>query len=148
MPNRAFTLIETIIYIALFGLLMTGVLTSVYGLLENSDRLSVHTTTEDEGTFVLRKLEWIFENTASVQSPSSGYGEKLSVTLTDGTHVTITKTATTIGLTRGTDMTPNALTSANVTVQSLGFYILPGGGIEASTTVDGRMFTTRSYLQK
>jgi type II secretory pathway pseudopilin PulG len=146
---RAFTLIETIIYIALFGLFMSGVLLSVYGMLQSGDQFSNRTSASNEGAFVTAKLDWALRSLGSVTTPSSGYGTSLSVIRSDGTQVDMRLTGGVIEM-RINGGSYIALTSSNVTVSSLGFNTFSGTqpGIEASTTINGLSFMTRRYLRK
>ena len=56
--ETGFTLIETLIYIALFGIILTGVITAAYPLITGADRLSQRVTAESEAQFVLHKIGW------------------------------------------------------------------------------------------
>lgn len=146
---RAFTLIETIIYIALFGVFMSGVLLSVYGMMQSGDQFTNRNSATNEGTFVTAKLDWVLRSLGSVTTPSSGYGTSLSVTRSDGTQVDVRLTSGVIEMRiNGGSYVP--LTTNNVTVTSLGFNTLSGTqtGIEASTTINGISFMTRRYIRK
>lgn len=146
---RAFTLIETIIYIALFGVFMSGVLLSVYGMMQSGDQFTNRNSATNEGTFVTAKLDWVLRSLGSVTTPSSGYGTSLSVTRSDGTQVDVRLTSGVIEMRiNGGSYVP--LTTNNVTVTSLGFNTLSGTqtGVEASTTINGISFMTRRYIRK
>ena len=146
---RAFTLIETIIYIALFGVFMSGVLLSVYGMMQSGDQFTNRNSATNEGTFVTAKLDWVLRSLGSVTTPSSGYGTSLSVTRSDGTQVDVRLTSGVIEMRiNGGSYVP--LTTTNVTVTSLGFNTLSGTqtGVEASTTINGISFMTRRYIRK
>lgn len=151
---RGFTLIETLVYIALLAFLLTaGVLTS-YTLATNSDKINTSTSTHDEGNFVLRKIDWALSDAESISLPSSGlpYNGALGVTRTDGTRIDISITPENKIQIRegGTSGSYTPLTTDNVAVSALHFGYIPGtpSGIEASTTINGVVFTTRRYLAK
>ncbi len=55
---RGFTLIETIIYIGLFGLMFTGIFTSMYPILTNAERMSKNIVTEGETAYILGKIRY------------------------------------------------------------------------------------------
>jgi type II secretory pathway pseudopilin PulG len=55
---KGFTLVETIIYIGLFSLMFTGIITSVYPLLTNAERLTRTITLENEVMFVVSKIKY------------------------------------------------------------------------------------------
>lgn len=146
---RGFTLIETVIYIALFGLFMSGVLLSVYGMLQSGDQFSNRTAATNEGAFVTAKIDWALRSLTTVTTPSSGYGTSLSVTRSDGTQVDVRLSSGVIEMRiNGGSYIP--LTTNNVTVTSLGFNTISGTqtGIEASTTINGISFMTRRYIRK
>ncbi|MEK7087596.1 MAG: type II secretion system protein [Patescibacteria group bacterium] len=56
--QKAFTIIEVLIYIALFSLLMAGVIVSVYSVIQATDRSNIKVLISDEANFVLRKINW------------------------------------------------------------------------------------------
>ncbi|MGE5540675.1 MAG: type II secretion system protein [Bacillota bacterium] len=55
---KGFTLIETILYIALMGLILSTVFVGSYDLIQESQKRSIGTTLQEEGLFVVRKLDW------------------------------------------------------------------------------------------
>ncbi len=80
---RGFTLIETVLYIALLGILMTSALLGSYSLIESTSRTSTGTATQEEGSFVRRKLEWAMAGmTTSPSIVNSGCNSTLSITKT------------------------------------------------------------------
>src|SRR3990167_4074727 len=87
--KKGFTLIEVIIYIALFSLLMGSAFVVVYQLIEGSDKLSVKNTTQEEGNFVMRKFNWALTGISSINSPSSGTSNILKVTKYGGNKINI-----------------------------------------------------------
>ena len=66
MKITGFTLLEVILYVALFGVLMSGALICVYELLENTNKQSVVAATIIEGTFINQKLSWGIFNAKSI----------------------------------------------------------------------------------
>ena len=60
--QKGFTLLEVIIYIALFTLLMGTAFATAYQLIHDSGKLSVKATTQEEGNFVMRKFNWAMNN--------------------------------------------------------------------------------------
>jgi hypothetical protein len=55
---KGFTLIETLIYISLFGLLLGGAVVSTYQMLDGGERMRQSVAVQQEGDFLLRKLNW------------------------------------------------------------------------------------------
>ena len=56
--NKGFTLIEVIIYIALFSFLIGNAFVVAYQLIDNSGKLETKNNIQEEGNFVMRKLNW------------------------------------------------------------------------------------------
>jgi hypothetical protein len=56
--GAGFTLIETIIYLGLFGIVMSGLIVSAFYLLDSGQRTAGLIAVQEEGTFVNRKLSW------------------------------------------------------------------------------------------
>jgi hypothetical protein len=65
------TLIETLMYIGLFGLVVTGVVASAYVLIETSDRNQTKVLLEEESAFLLAKIALAMDGVASVATPSA-----------------------------------------------------------------------------
>ena len=125
--TRGFTLIETVLYIGLMGILMTGTLLIVYQLLQSSSHTNAKTTLQNEGTFVLRKLDWAFST---------------------NTNVWVRLTGTTIEMsTDGVTYVP--LTTQNVSVSSFNRVtsIAVPRTLDASTTINGVVFTIARAIQ-
>ncbi len=132
--TRGFTLIETIIYIALLGLIMTWAVATSYQLLHGSANMSVKTVVQDEGSFVLRKVQWALSSAQSV----SGSGSTLTVTRNDGNTVQFRLTGTAIEVSETSPIisfTP--ITTGNVRVESLSFVVTAGSpkGVTVTATL-------------
>ncbi|OGI57592.1 hypothetical protein A3B85_00770 [Candidatus Nomurabacteria bacterium RIFCSPHIGHO2_02_FULL_37_13] len=83
--NSGFTLIETILYIALFSLLIGTAFVTVYQLIDSSGKLNIKNTTQGEGNFVLRKINWTMIGTSTF----SISGSELTINKYDGITVKI-----------------------------------------------------------
>lgn len=77
MRQNGFTLIETIIYIALFGVLMASTLVTVYELLGSGEINKTALVIQTEETFINSKLRWAITGATAVAAPS---GDELIVT--------------------------------------------------------------------
>ena len=169
--SRAFTLIETIVYLALFGLLMTGVILTAYNLFEGAARSQTEAMVTDEGNFLIGKITWALSGTQSINNPPSGTsGSQLSVNKVIGVDLTgapiimlVTISWSVPNMTIATSGAPQILNNTNVRVTRLGFSVLGSGStydpvrVEASTTVPARSgngmvvsrdFFTVGYLRK
>lgn len=72
-----FTLIEAIIYIALFSIIFTGLFVSVYPILTGAERLTNNVAADSETAFLLTKINYaigdtITSSTGSVTTPATG----------------------------------------------------------------------------
>ena len=74
--NTGFTLIETLIYIGLFALIISGVLASVFMILGNNARLQAKAMIQEEGSFLIGKVDWAL---SGIESASVSNGNTLQV---------------------------------------------------------------------
>lgn len=153
MKNRGFTLIETLVYLALFALIIGGLVVAAYMLFETSDRNQTKAMMQEEENFLLGKINWALSGASIVSVPVA---LSLLVTKYDGTIVTITASDGTMTL----NGTP--LNNSNVTVSNLVFIRTYAGGtnpesIEAGFTTSAKTPTsiiiseiasTTRYLRK
>lgn len=80
---RGLTLIETLIYLALFSFLVTGALASLISVRSGMERIEAGARLTDEGHFVLERLRYEIERADSVV-----IGNKSSITVeSDGDQV-------------------------------------------------------------
>ena len=70
--NKGFTLIETIVYLALFGILLSGVFMSAFNIIESSGRNQVKIIMKNEGEFLLAKINWAISRAIIAQVPEGG----------------------------------------------------------------------------
>ena len=154
---KGFTLIETIIYIALLGLIMGGTLLAVYQILEGGASLSGKAVVQGEGNFLLRKLDWALSGDSSIPTVGgSGCSQTLSITKTgfSPNPIDIRLNAGAVEMREGGIGfgTYEPLTTSNVAVSCLQFRVLPAvgtgpAGIAATTTINGFEFATTKYLR-
>ena len=161
--SAGFTLIETLMYIALLSIVMVGIIGAVYDIAQGVSAQSRKTSVQDEGNFVVRKLQWALRgmDPSKPITPSSGYESMVSFTKYDGTKIDIRLQGTVIEMRQGgTAGTYRALTTDNVIVSALRFRAIPSigagpFGVEASTTISALdsgsipvVFTATSYIRK
>lgn len=72
--KKGFTLVEVIIYLALFGILMGGGIVTAFAILESSGRNASIIMIQEEGSFILGKISATLSGAEAVTSP----GENLS----------------------------------------------------------------------
>jgi prepilin-type N-terminal cleavage/methylation domain-containing protein len=115
---RGFTLIEVVVYLALFSVLMTGCIVSLYTVAQGSAEREEAAAVAQEATFVEQKINWAIVS-----------GQGTSAFALNGTAIMMN------GL---------PLTSANVRVSDLKFVLLPHG-VEADFVMNNESFIVRSY---
>lgn len=70
--QQGFTLIETLIYLALFGIIMGGVGVVAYAVIEAAGRGQTRITMQEEGDFLFGKLNWALAGASNATvTPSS-----------------------------------------------------------------------------
>jgi type II secretory pathway pseudopilin PulG len=160
--KRGFTLIETLIYLALYTIIIGGALAAVYSMLESDARNETAAMVEEEGDFLIGKIDWVLSDTASVQSPISS-GKELSITLADGSAVVFRPIASALSIHAGSAQ-EQILNNTDVSVIGLTFIhsLSTSDGLDpesvsasftlVATTSDGRVlsrdFSTLEYLRK
>lgn len=85
--QRGFTLVETMIYIALFAFIILGALVSIYGILGASTRNQTKAMVQEEGSFLLGKMDWVLSGTKNASVSTDGL--TLTAVRYDGTTMTI-----------------------------------------------------------
>lgn len=64
--NAGFTLIETLIYLGLFGIIMGSFAVAVYGIVEASGRGDTRVVMQEEGGFLIGKMNWALSGASSI----------------------------------------------------------------------------------
>lgn len=150
--SRGFTLIETLVYLGLFSILIGGTLIGAFNLFESTGRQQTHTILQEEGNFVIGKIQWAVSGAEAVNNPGGGlYGSQLSVNKVTGldgaghsiiTTVVLTFADPDVQIQNGTNPV-EVLNNSNVRVRRIGFLhtLTSGNGVipesvEASTTLE------------
>jgi len=140
MNRRGFTLVETLVYLALFALIIGGFVAASYMLFETSDRNQTKAVLQQEENFLLGKLNWMMggvDPSQAITPSANTSGSTLIVTRYDGSPFTVFQS--------GADMQLNGetLNNANVTISKLVFIHAYAGGtnpesIEAGFTISAK----------
>lgn len=89
---RGFTLIEAVIYLALFSILIDGGVIAAFNLFESAAYDGTYTLLSEESDFMLGKMRWALERSYAVASPAFGtVGSMLTVIEHDGTTIEFTR---------------------------------------------------------
>lgn len=67
--KEGFTLIETIIYVALFGMLFSGILVSSYSFITAAEHISAQVLVENETAFVVWKINTLLVSADTIINP-------------------------------------------------------------------------------
>ena len=155
--NPGFTLLETVLYLALFAIVMGGSLAVAYQLSVSSGQIKQKIVVVQEGNFILQKIDWALSGVCAIDLPlPDASGPQLTVRKTQNTQTTvstidISPAGNTVELSRnGGSGVP--LTSSWVSVANLRFdhTTAPGqpDGVTASFDMNGQSFFATKYLRK
>jgi hypothetical protein len=146
LNGQGFTLIETIIYIALFTLLMGAGFSTAFQLIQSGESLNAKTITNSELDFVLRKLDWAMNGASDISVSSNN----LIITKNGSDSVEIGLNIDSKIYIKENGGDSILLTTDNVKVEDLNFQILSSApkGLIASLTIDGISATTTKYLRQ
>jgi prepilin-type N-terminal cleavage/methylation domain-containing protein len=151
--QKGFTLVEVLIYIVLFGLLMTGAVVSAYQLLQSGEHQSIGVAAQQEGTFINRKLAWALAPATAV---SVSGGNVLSITRTDlpsgQSPLVFDGSGTRMTLKRGSGAAL-PLSSDGLELSNVSFSTTPPANglpeaVRVSYTLGGKDFTYAMYLRQ
>jgi type II secretory pathway pseudopilin PulG len=162
-----FVLIEMIIYIALFSIMIGGLIIVAFQLIQSGNKTGSRVVVQEEMNFVLKKIDWLTTGIESIQKPTSGsptgalevkkYGSSnmWSVRLNDkGTSDTkddIIELCENKPSCSNTDFFP--LTTVNVHIDSLTFVHLPltgstpPEGVTVNLSIDGQTVSFSKYIK-
>ena len=151
--DEGFTLMETMIYIALFGILMSGAVVGAYNLLEGSGRNIAATRIQEEGTFLNRKINWALSG--ATNASVSGGGSTLTITRPDlgaQSPLVIFGTGSAVTIARGVGA-PTQLNSDRFPVKNVVFtYQASVNGRPPSVAINflvqDKPFSFKGYLRQ
>ena len=155
--SRGFTLIETIIYIALFAVLMSGAMMGAYNLLEGGGRNKTAIGIQEEGTFMNRKVNWALTGASAVSA--SADGTTLTITRPDlgaQSPLVIVSNGATMMIARGTSAAVTLNSERFAVANPLSgkiFVVQPAAGgkppaVTVSFTIRGQPFLFRTYVRQ
>ncbi|KND51768.1 MAG: hypothetical protein ABA06_00710 [Parcubacteria bacterium C7867-001] len=164
---KGFTLLETLVYIALFTILIGGAVVGAYNLFEAAERGGTRVMLQEETDFLIAKVNWALSGAQAVTAPGVGTtGSALTVAKWDtsiGNPVVVAQNGTNLTLSKGGG-SPAVLNNTNVFVTAFTVTHTEGSGdgitpesVEASVTLSARtptgslvmrQATTTVYLRK
>ncbi len=138
--NKAFVLIEIVIYIGLFSIMIGGLMLSAFQLMDTTVDTGYRTSTQAEMNFVLKKLDWALAGASNIQINSG----VLEITKNSHTYEfefdSVNKKITLDG---------EDLTTENVKVETFNF-VLTGTtpkGVTVDLLIDGQQASFSKYLR-
>ena len=140
MSNRGFTLIETLVYLALFGLIMGGMVAAAYVLFESSDRNQTKAMLQEEQNFIMGKIIWALNNASGASGGSTLTITKYGASPNDVIDVSGTNAR----------LNGDILNNTNVMVDNLSFVhsgVPPAESIEINLTMSARTPTGMTITQ-
>lgn len=156
--SAGFSLIEIIIYLALFSIIMSGSVVTVYQIIQNSNSLQTKVILEEEGNFILAKLNWALtgaQANTNIESPGVGISSSTLIIKTLPGNILRAQADLNNGNIRFNGGTGNLLelNPERITVTSLNFSQPVAGEIQASVTLtalsnDGKIFSRTLHITK
>lgn len=70
--KKGFSLIESIIYLALFGLIISSALFSSYGIIESGNKNSEYAKYQNEALFINQKINWALSDVENILVSNNG----------------------------------------------------------------------------
>jgi len=138
--QKGFTLIETIIYIALLAFIIGAGVSSAYYLIDSSVKGENDVNTIAEAEFLLRKIDWAMTGATS-------FDVGLMEIMKGGAPIRFDLDSNRARIKIG-DGPFIYLTSSSTRVIGLEFISISPDGITASSTIDGKHFEITKYLRK
>jgi len=155
--KSGFTLIETLVYLALLMLVLGGLLIVVYQVIESTARNQMKVDVGEEGLFLIQKIEWGMNGATAVSVPAS---TTLSITKSGlppaQNPLLFTLSGQNLTLQRGTGSAV-PLNSGSASVTSVVFTDIPAvqntpEAVQATVTLKNQTYTqsfdTKVYLRK
>lgn len=152
--SRGFTLIETIIYMGLFSLIMSGFLVGVYQILEAHNFTQDKVYTQEEGSFLIHKIDWALAGASVIYEPTvNTSGEVLRVKnkgityefRLESEHIQLSRDASAFSDLNGNVVKISGLSFNHTDIDG------PGGkpaSVIASFYVNGQYFESLRYLRQ
>ena len=147
-PSRGFTLIETLIYIGLLGIMIGGGTVGVYNIHEGAGRTRNNMYREQEASFVLRKIEAALSGATTITSPSPDTTSD-TLELTGGAEpVTIDLSGDMVRLARGGEA-PEELNAEGFGISDLAFERSTASStLTTNFVLDGHPYVMTHYLRQ
>ena len=124
IKQKGFTLIESIIYIALFSIIIGGGLVATYQIIQSVEASQNHVILQGEANFLFRKIQWALTGATAVDSPNT-----YTLNITKGSTLIFTK--------NGENLTLNGTTlnSSSIIVNLFSITKVTGSGARPDSVI-------------
>lgn len=150
--DKGFTLIETLLYLSLLSIILTGSLTTAYYLLEGAQKLENKISNNEERNFILNTTEWLTSGVSVINSPLGGQsGNSLSLNKIgfDKNPISLFQGAGKLYLKIGNDpaltLNTDRISVSNFTAQHISNP--SGAGLILTLEINGQSFQIKKYLK-
>lgn len=149
--QKGITLIETVIYLGLLTLIIGSGTVAAYDIINSSEAIRSRTIVQEEGNFLLGKIDWALTGLSAVDVPAPSTSSSLlsvdKITAAPN-PIIINVSSGHAQLQRGS-APATVLTNDDVVVQNLNFSRFTNpDGVKASFTMQGILFETTRYIRK
>lgn len=153
MRKNGFTLVETIVYIALLSIMLGGIFSASYSIIESSARQSQSIAVDEELNFIFRKIDWILSGVSGIDAPTdSSVSYILKVHKYDLSRYSLTLKDGLLMLSRG-NAEAIPLNSESVKIDAVSFYYISpipfvsSAGIDVVLKIGDRIATSTYYVR-
>ena len=148
--EQGFTLLETLLYVALLSFFLSSLVGITYQSLQSTDKISKQISLQQEANFLIRKMDWALTGASSVNivSPTQIYITRYVAPLTVDFQYNATDKTLEVYPSDQTQF--YALNSSNVTVDSAAFSVTPVGTAnyaDVSLMLNGQTFALKKFLR-
>ncbi len=149
--DAGFTLIETVIYIALLGMIIGSGVVAAYHMIEENNRLRGQIIIAEEGNFLLRKIDSVFTGAGIIYLPTAGATGQVLRLGNNGTLFRFELNSGILMIKKDSgDLV--SLNSDNTTLTNLIFEHIPSNstkpaGVRVSFLLNGISFQLTKYLR-
>jgi type II secretory pathway pseudopilin PulG len=120
---RAFTLLESVLYMAIFSLLLSGFLSGFFALSESAGKNQTRALLETEGSFYMAKIVYEIQHSVGITEPGEATSNELSLITHSGDTVRIQLDSG--ALYRTENGIPSQLSGNGIVVSNLDFSFIP-----------------------
>lgn len=132
--SDGFTLIETIVYMALFSIIIGGGMVASYQIVQATDASHNHIILQEEANFLFRKINWALAGATSANVPSNNTLESTKNSATYTFNLCGGNLTLQTGLGKTCSDSPITLNSSNLTVSPTS----PSISLFKKTTIPGK----------